>query len=152
MNNLKKIVLALFLLGTTIFYGQRRPDRDKIKSLKVAFLTERLDLNSAEAQAFWPVYNEYQDSKEALRKKERTQIRGKIKDADALSEKQAQDLLDKYISFENEEEALENDFLKEISTVISAKKTILLMKAEEDFKRRLIQQYRKNRSGGGGYR
>jgi len=149
MNNIKKIVLVVFLLTATLFYGQRRPDRDKIKSLKVAFLTERLDLNSKEAQAFWPVYNEYQERRETLRQKERTQIRGKINDADALSEKQAQDLLNQYISFENEEEAMENDFLKEISTVISAKKTILLMKAEEDFKRRLIQQYRKNRGGGG---
>lgn len=150
MNKLKKILLvSVLLLTSTIFYGQRRPDKEKIKSLKVAFITERLDLSSNEAQAFWPVYNEYEKNREALRQKERTQIRHKIKSADELSEKQAADLLEKYISFEDEEEALDKAFLKKVSSVISAKKTLLLLRSEEEFKRQLIKQYRHKKSGGG---
>lgn len=152
MNNLKKIIFVAVLLSSTIFYGQRRPDREKIKSLKVAFITESLDLSSAEAQTFWPIYNEYEENRAALRKKERTEIRGKIKSADELSEKQAINLLEKYISFEDEEEALDKAFLKKISGIITAKKTLLLLRSEEEFKRKLIKQYREKRGGGGGYR
>lgn len=151
MNNLKKTILVAILLISSLSFGQNHPDREKIKSLKVAFITERLDLSSKEAQAFWPVYNEYEKNREALRQKERTQIRRKIKSADELSEKEAADLLEKYISFEDEEEALDKAFLKKVSGVISAKKTLLLLRSEEEFKRRLIKQYR-HKKGGGGFR
>ncbi|MGB5556228.1 MAG: hypothetical protein WBM83_16345 [Flavobacteriaceae bacterium] len=114
-------------------------------------MTERLDLGSKEAQTFWPLYNEYQENREALRQREYTQIRAKIKDADALSEKEAKKLLDQYISFEEEEEALDKAFLNDVSQVITAKKTLLLLRSEEEFKRQLIKQYRQ-KYGGGGYR
>lgn len=147
--NKKLLLLIAFLAVASNFYGQRKPDREKIKSLKVAFITEKLDLSSTEAQAFWPIYNEYQENREALRRKERTQIRAKIKSADELSEKEAADLLEKYISFEDEEEALDKAFLKKVSGVISSKKTLLLLRSEEEFKRQLIKQYRQKRGGGG---
>jgi len=151
MNNLKNILIVALLFCTTIFYGQRKENHEKIKSLKVAFITEKLDLSSKEAQVFWPVYNDYQEKREALRQKERTEIKGEIKEANDLSEKDAKKLLEKYISFEEEEEALDKAFLEKVSKVISAKKTLLLLRAEGEFKRELIKQYR-HKKGGGGHR
>ncbi len=149
MSNLKKVLLVALLLTTTLSFGQQRPDREKIKALKVAFITERLDLSAKEAQTFWPIYNEHEAKRQVLRQKERSQIRGKIKNADELSEKEAEDLLEKYISFEDEEEALDKAFLKNVSQVISSKKTLLLLRSEQEFKRQLIKQYRQKRGGGG---
>jgi len=146
-----KLLLILLLFTITFSFAQRKGDRDKIKSLKVAFITERLDLSAKEAQQFWPIYNDYDEKREALRKKERNEVREKIKEADELSEKEARTLLEKYIRFEEEEEKLENAFLKNVGKVISAKKTLLLLRSEEEFKRRLIKQYRHNK-GSGGYR
>ena len=146
-----KLLLILLLFTITFSFAQRKGDRDKIKSLKVAFITERLDLSAKEAQQFWPIYNDYDEKREALRRKERIEVRGKIKEADELSEKEARTLLEKYIRFEEEEEKLENAFLKNVGKVISAKKTLLLLRSEEEFKRRLIKQYRHNK-GSGGYR
>ncbi len=100
MNNIKRMMFMACILASMAFYGQQRPDGDKIKALKVAFLTEKLNLSSKEAQAFWPVYNEYEQDREALRRKERVQIREKIRNADALSEKEASDLLSQYIDLE----------------------------------------------------
>ncbi len=148
MNNLKKIVLSMLLLVSTQFYAQKRYDNDRIKSLKIAFITERLDLSSKEAQVFWPIYNEYEENREALRKRERSQIRSKIRDSESLTEKEANDLLRQYLSFEEEEEELDKNFIQKITKVISAKKTLLLLRSEEEFKRQLIKQYR-NKNGGG---
>jgi hypothetical protein len=152
MNNLKKLFLLVVICTTTAFYGQRKHNHEKIKSLKIAFITEKLDLSSNEAETFWPIYNDYQEKREALRQKERTQIRAKIKEADQLSEKEAKDLLLKYISFEDEEESLDKAFMISVSQVISAKKTLLLLRSEQEFKRQLIKQYRQKRGGGGGFR
>ncbi len=144
---MNKLLLALFMLFTALSYSQHRHDWEKIKSLKVAFITEKLSLSSKEAQEFWPVYNAYEEKRDALRKREHSEIRNKIKDADALTEKEAGQLLKQYIQLEEEEEELDNDFLKEVSSVISAKKTLLLLRSEEEFKRQLIKQYRSNKGG-----
>ena len=144
---MNKVILFFLLLVTSVSFGQHKPDWEKIKSLKIAFLTEKLALTTQEAQEFWPVYNDYDQKREKLREKERTQIRGKIRDAEQLSEKDARALLNQYLNFELEEEKLDEEFLKEVSQVISAKKTLLLLRSEEDFKRQLIKQYRENKGG-----
>ncbi len=150
MNKLKTIVAAAFLLVTAMNFGQNRHDGDKIKALKIAFITERIDLSSKEAQAFWPLYNRYEEKREAMRQKDRTLIRGKIRKVEDLSEQEALKLLDEYINFEEEEERLDTDFYKEVAKVISAKKALLLLRSEEDFKRQLIKEYRQKHGGGGG--
>jgi len=148
MNNLSRILLVVMLLSTTMFYGQRK-DREKIKSLKIAFITEKLDLSSTEAEAFWPVYNDHEAKIEALRKRERKEIRSKLRNADELSESDADKLLQLAMDLESDKAKLHLEYVDKVNEIISSKKTILLMKAEEDFKRRLIKQYRKKRGGGG---
>lgn len=143
---MNRVVIILVLLCTTIGYGQRE-QREKIKSLKVGFITEQLALTSKEAQQFWPVYNEFDEKRESLRQKERTHIRSKMRDATALSEAEAAVLLEQLKDFKTKEEKFNKSYLNEISEVLSAKKTLLLLRAEEDFKRQLIKQYRQNRRG-----
>lgn len=135
-------MLFVFALATTIFYGQEKHKKDKIKALKVAFITERLDLSSKEAQAFWPLYNKYEEDRDALRHKEHSEIGLKIEDAKSLSEKEANAILKKYLIFEEEEEEIERDYLNAVSKVITAKKTLLLLRSEHEFKKQLIKQYR----------
>ncbi len=142
MNKINKTFLLLVLCTTTAFYGQRKENHEKIKSLKVAFITEKLDLSSAEAQTFWPIYNDYQEKRAALRKKERTEVKSKVKEVNQLSENEAVALLEKHINLKNEKEALHKAFIKSVNKKISAKKTLLLLRAEEEFKRQLIKQYR----------
>ena len=149
MNNFKKILFAGFLLASFQFFGQNHPDKEKIKSLKVAFFTEKLDLKSKEAQLFWPLYNEYTENREELRKKEHEQVYSKLKESENLSEKEAAEILKQYLTLEGEEEELDKRFIEKVSKVISAKKTLLLLRSEEEFKRQLIKQYRKKNGGGG---
>ncbi|UWX53697.1 hypothetical protein NYZ99_11065 [Maribacter litopenaei] len=143
---MNRIVLTLFLLFALMSFGQDK-SKEKIKALKVAFLTEQLELTSKEAQEFWPVYNEYEEKRHELRKKQWVEIRSKLKELNGISEAESQKLLKAYMDIEEEEEKLDNAFLREVSKVISAKKTLILMRSEEDFKRQLIKQYRHNKGG-----
>jgi len=147
MNNLKNIVLVVILFTLTMSYGQRK-DHEKIKSLKIAFFTEKLDLSSDEAKAFWPMYNEHEEKMNALRKRERTQLRNKKVDLNALNEEEAGQRLNAILELEQLKDDERIGFIQKVSTVLSAKKTLLLIKAEEEFKRQLIRQYRKKRGGG----
>ena len=143
---MNKLLLILFILFTTLSYGQRG-NKEKIKSLKVAFITDRLELTSKEAQQFWPVYNKFEEQREDLRQKERTAVRDKIRNAAELTEDEAVQLLTQFISFKERAEILDTSYLNELKKVLSSKKTLLLLSAEEEFKRHLIKQYRQNRGG-----
>ncbi|MBT9188428.1 MULTISPECIES: hypothetical protein [Zobellia] len=146
MNRLKKLMVTMvFLLVSVQFYAQRTHDYDKIKSLKIAFITERLNMTSQEAQAFWPIYNDYEAKRGALREKEHNQIRNKIKESDKLSEKEANDVIELFLKLEQQEEDIRKDFIKKAAEVITAKKTLLLIRSEEEFKRQLIRKYHERR-------
>ena len=147
---IKKInILAslLFLAATLSLSSQEKQDWDKIKSLKIAFITERLDLTPKEAQSFWPIYNEHQSKREGLFREERFEIGSEIKNLDALSDARAGELLARMQKLEEEKYNVEKSYIEKISKTISAKKTILLMRSEEDFKRQLIKQYRQKKGG-----
>lgn len=146
MNKLKTILVLIFMLSSALFYGQRNVDKEQIKTLKIAFLTEKLNLSTKEAQSFWPIYNSYEESKDKLRDKGYNEIRSKIKDADQLSENQAAELIKKVIQHENEENKIFEDFSSKVTKVISSKKMLILLRSEDEFKRQLIRQYHeKNR-------
>ncbi len=146
MKNISKIgVLMLFVFVTNFVVGQNRPGREKIKSLKIAFITERLSLSSEEATVFWPVYNEHEKALENLRIKERNDIRGKLRNFDQMSDQQIDGLMDEFLELEKEKMERNRAFIKKMSGLISARKTFLLIKAEEDFKRRLLQQIQQRR-------
>jgi len=150
MNNFGKIwVFIVLFLTVAIVSGQGRPGMDKIKSLKVAFITERVGLTSKEATMFWPVYNEHEEALSQIRRKERVEIRSKMADFENLSENEASKLLDQFIELEREKQELNIVFLSNIRDVISPKKTSLLIKAEEDFRKRLLRQIQQRRQGGG---
>ena len=142
----KPIIFGILLmLVTTVCYGQRRPDKGKIRSLKIAFITERLNLSAKEAQAFWPIYNAHDEQMEIFRERERIEIYDKLRHMEALSEKEVNALLEKYMDLETEKQAANEKFLKGLRNVISAKKTFLLLKTENGFKRRLLKQYHHTR-------
>lgn len=135
----------VLLLASTQFYAQRPHDYAKIKSLKIAFLTEKLDLSSKEAQAFWPIYNEYENKRGVLRDKEHKQIRNKVEESETLSEKEANAIVELFLEFEQEEEDIRKDFIKKAAKVITAKKTLLLLRSENEFKKQLIKKYHQKR-------
>ena len=60
---MKKLYLLTAFLSLTLFAiaqnenaGQKKQD---LEALKVAFISRELELTPAEAQKFWPIYNEY---------------------------------------------------------------------------------------------
>lgn len=142
--NFRKI-LPLILLFTCSFYAQEniKDKKEQIKSLKVAFLTSELDLSSQESEKFWPLYNAYDDKQFELRHEKMKAFKSKLND-DALSkmnEKDAAILLSQMEANEEELFLLRKKFSKSLRTIFSATKILKLKKAEEDFNRKLLQQY-----------
>ena len=147
MKNKITLFIAILFLGIAT-YGQNhgKPDYDKIRSLKVAYFTERLDLSSTEAETFWPVYNEYEKTRHQLGRTQRKEFFSKLNDEN-ISEKQAAALLDKHLDIEEKEEELDKAFTLKMKKIIGAKKTLILLKSEKDFQTKLLREYRKKHGG-----
>jgi len=147
----KQVFITLILLTTINVSAQKHKRFEKIKAHKIAYITDKLDLSSQEAEKFWPIYNQYDKELHQLEIIDRRKIiqsialKGGIK---GLSEKEAQtklvelDVIEKAIFHKRKEK------FKKIEKILSAKKLLLLHKAEKDFKkellRRLQQKRRKN--------
>jgi len=147
-NLMKKIILPIIaLLISLSAFSQSKKDR--IKALKVSFITERLELTQEEAQKFWPVYNAYDDITGKIKYEDLRNIRREIKNNIAtLTDKRASELLEEIANAESklhEEEVKLNVKLKRI---ISPKKILLLKIAEEDFKKKLFDQWKKMKHDG----
>ena len=144
---LKKLFPILLLLISFSFYGQgekMREKKEQIKALKVAFLTTELKLTSNEAEKFWPVYNTFDDKQFELRHQKMKSFMRKMNDEtlDKMSEKEAIAFLNQMESTEEEIFVLRKNFIATLKGIIPATKIIKLRKSEENFNRKLLQQYR----------
>ncbi|KAF2327446.1 MAG: sensor of ECF-type sigma factor [Flavobacterium nitrogenifigens] len=138
--------LLLFLTSFSIFAQNGKIDekREKIKAFKVSFLTTELELTSTEAEKFWPIYNAYDDKQYELKYlKMKTYLR-QLKDDNFknLSDKEAATLLSQIESTDKEIYQLREKYMNSLKKVLPAKKILLLKKSEDDFNRKLLQQYR----------
>ncbi|AVI52273.1 hypothetical protein C5O00_14345 [Pukyongia salina] len=142
---MKKILIVLLLITTGI-YAQRGEGKERIKALKAAHITEALDLTPAEAEKFWPVYNNHEDQMESIKKQRRMDVMSIAKgDMSSLNDSDANMLIDKMLEFRRKETQIELTFIEDIRKVLPPQKVIRLHKAEEDFKRRLVEILRKKR-------
>ena len=138
----KILILTVIFLCSLAVTAQE--SRDKIKALKVSFITEKLELTQIEAQQFWPIYNDYENVTHKIKFEDLRNIRREIKEnVNSLSDKKASELLDKLSKIESKLYEEEISFNNKLAKVISPKKILLLKVAEEDFKRKMFDQYKK---------
>ena len=146
-----KIILPIiFLLVASLSFSQGfKEKREKVKALKVAYITEQLELTTDEAQKFWPIYNAFDENQSELRHEKMRAILDRFKpgNVEKLSEKDASNSLAQMEKIEEDLFNLKKKFIKDLQGVISAKKIIKLKKAEEDFNRELLKQMREKRRG-----
>ncbi len=145
--NIKKIVPILLLFVSFNFYAQgesMKEKKEQIKALKVAFITTELDLTTNEAEKFWPIYNTFDDKQFELRHQKMRTYMKRMNDGslDKITEKEANTFLAQIEDTEEELFLLRKKFMKNLRTILPAVKIVKLKKAEEDFNRKLLQQYR----------
>src|SRR5258706_14381373 len=99
---MKKYFAFLISAFIPVFLFAQEP-KEKIESLKIGFLTERLKLTPDEAKVFWPVYNQFQDELEKVRKERRGTFRNPNETFDNMSDKELEKMVDNEIIFRQNE-------------------------------------------------
>lgn len=117
---MKKYLLILFVMVASFFsVTAKAQDGEKIKALKIAFITQKLQLTPEEAQKFWPIYDQYE--------REISGLETNDQNAPAL---------------QNEEKLLDirKKYLGSFEKVLGPQKTNTLFNAERDFRSILIRR------------
>ncbi len=126
---MKKYILFIVLLFCCSCF-LRAQDQDgskrgeKVQALKIAFITQKLELTAEEAQKFWPIYGQYEND-----------IKG------VLADSKNEDVID------NDERLLNirKKYRPEFTKLLGQARMNSLFASEKEFRRMLLQRL-KNRN------
>ncbi len=115
--------------------------KDRVKSQKIAFITSEVGLTSAEAQVFWPVYNQLEEEQQKIFHK----VGDSFKELEkALNEKASEaevsSRLQAYTKALEQRSQFESSMVSRYAGVISKEKIAKLYVAEEKFRRQQIHK------------
>ncbi len=144
IKNILLISMLLLSFGLFAQGGNMKEKKEQIRTMKVAFLTTEVDLTTAEAEKFWPIYNTYDLKQFELRQQKLRALQKRLDNGslNEMSEKDAAAFLSQLESTEDEIYQLRKKFMANLKTIISPTKILKFKKAEEDFNRNLLRQYR----------
>ena len=97
---MKRLIPILILLISFSGFAQRGGEiQEKIKAQKIAFITDKLELTSEEAQQFWPIYNEFEAKVEKIKSEDLRPLKREMRQGD-VSDKRAGEILEKLLEAE----------------------------------------------------
>jgi hypothetical protein len=165
-----RLANILLLILSCTFLTQAQPDDDlqgpgpgkgpgrqrileKMEAMRVAFLTNRLDLTTDESTRFWPLYNEYSRKRRELRIDQFDEKRALKRDQN-LSEEDSKRALENQMQLQEQELTLKKNYYEKFKAILPAQKLAKLEPAEMEFNREVIRKLkeRRERRMGGGMR
>lgn len=135
-------VLILFFGVYFSAFSQEDGNYERIKTLKIGFITEKINLTPAEAKNFWPVYDKYSQLLHDLHSQIKICRKKGCEKKENLTEKEALEILKKDSELGDQIWKTSKEKDKELLKVISAQKLLLLKDAEKEFHRKLMKQYK----------
>ena len=144
---MKNIIFCLsaFLMVNTIFSQSERLSREKIDAYKKLYLTDKLKLDPSTETAFWTAYKTYEDSLYKLARERRQKFIKTRTDNTSISDEEYAKLIDNYMNHEKRKVELRGKLISELKEVMSFRKTFMLFRFEEDFRREMMEKLRKQR-------
>jgi len=141
------------VFSTSLMAQQRRPsdrqqdrsfDKEKLESARIAFITNRLSLTPAQAEKFWPIYNQNMEQRSELMR-EMTRINRM--DTKELSDQRATEMINRRLEIQQSLLDKEKSFMREITEVISPAQALQLGGVNRDFTRQLYRMQGESRGG-----
>jgi hypothetical protein len=139
--------LALIVMLTLDLTSQEerheRPmgeNKERLKAHKIAFITERLQLTPAEAEKFWPIYNEHEAAMDSFHKEFRKSHPFEPEDIEAMSDAEANTFIEEQMKHEQQAIEQRKAFIGKLKGVIPSKKILMLMEAEKDFRVEVVRK------------
>ncbi len=145
---MKRIILGISLLLLSSLTLVAQNNRGQIKALKTAFITNALELSPSEAEKFWPIYNQFDQNMHKFKAVKTQQLARTIRLAggiEKLSESESERILKEFIDIDYNVANEKKKLHKNLTGIISSKKIIKLLRAEQNFNKELLKRLREKR-------
>ena len=136
-------VLALLLAAASTAYAQPKPQEDwkeRMQSVKIAFLTNEIGLTPTEAQSFWPIYNAVN---EELDKAVYSTFSSYMELEKAINEKKSEKeiskCLERYLEAMSSQNEIRSESVAKYRKILPDTKVAKIFVAEEKFRRQNIR-------------
>jgi hypothetical protein len=113
---------------------------EKIRADKKLLIAQNMQLTEAEAKAFWPVYERYQDELFLLRARTRTLINGYAEAYEEMTNDTAKNLLDEYMTIEALGLKVRQTYLPKFRKVVPDVKVVRYYQIENKINAALIYE------------
>ena len=143
---MKLIYTLLLVTACSLTFAQDRArtpeDWEKLKAARIAFLSNRLQLDTETAQKFWPIFNEYEKEKESMADKYNDQKRDLVGQAGwrNMSDTNADKMLEIYLEQKQAELDLEKKYLTKFNQVLDNRQIWMVIRIDSDFRRSLMKR------------
>ena len=138
--------ICLFISFSIVSFAQHGRGEGKgrmhkeIKAQKISYITRALDLTPEEAQLFWPLYNELEKKKDALRREAKVLFK-KIKiGLDSIPETDLVRISDNLLDYRLKNIQLEKEYHKKFKKILPIRKILQLYHAEKQFQHMLLRR------------
>lgn len=139
------IILITGLLLAPFIADAQNPEQERLAAYRIAFITNRLKLTPAEAEKFWPVYNEFQAKKLEIQQ-ERVKLNRRFNQEGAsMTDEQLVALGDKIIELDVVESGLSMKFHQILKGILPPVKVIRLYQAENQYRQQLLKELQQRR-------
>ena len=138
---MKKILILILFLVSASAFGQKTGQQsanEKLQAARIALITERLGLTPAQAQQFWPIYNEYAEQRRTIQREFRDARIGL--DMSKLTEEQSRAMVKARLDGKQRQLNLEMKYSDRMMDVINTRQLMALKKAEDDFRAMIIRR------------
>jgi hypothetical protein len=141
----RDIIILIFLaIFPLIQVTAQNPNLEKLNAYKIAFFTRRMNLTSQEAEKFWPVYNEFQDKRNAIQTERQALNRNFNQNELNMTEKELIEAGDKHVSLQVQEASLAQEYHKKFKEILAPAKIIRLYQAENQYRLQLLNELKNN--------
>ena len=115
---MKKLIPILILFISFSAFAQRGEQiEERIKAQKIAFISDKLQLTSEEAQQFWPIYNAFEAKIESIESGDLRLIKQEMRRGN-VSDERADELLAKILDAENKMHEAQRSVLRAVTGLL----------------------------------
>ena len=127
---MKKFIIAIFILASSFTFAQQSYFellRQDLATKKVALITEVMQFTDQEAEAFWPLYREFDFEKAKIGDEKLKLIKDYAENFENITDEKAVELMNTNFDLQKKELDLKRDYLKKFGKVIAPARAVKFM-------------------------
>lgn len=146
---MRRVLPLLAILFSTCLMQAQRPGQElgeKLESMRIAYMTEKLEITPGKAETFWPLFREYRS------KLDKVDLHPEGGDPSSLSDDELEKMLLGSFDKLAEVSRLNKEYLPRFQEVLGRRDGMLVFVYEHEFKRFILRRSRDQQSERGGNR